>query len=51
MTTKMSKRTEAAQRTHDRSAMIQWAAIGMVIVLALVAIVVLTEGSTTIVQG
>lgn len=46
----MSRRTrlsEAEQRRHDRSAMIQWIGIGIVAVLGLAAALLLTDGSGT----
>lgn len=41
-----TKKMEADRKTHQRSAMIQWTAIGMVIALGLVAILVLTDATT-----
>ncbi|MEM7274938.1 MAG: hypothetical protein AAF547_17785 [Actinomycetota bacterium] len=44
MTTKTSKRN--SQRSHDRSALIQWTALGLVVALGLFAILVLTDANT-----
>ncbi len=38
-------------KKHDRSALIQWLALGLVVALGLVAALVLTDGSGNAVHG
>lgn len=41
-----TKKMRANQKAHDRSAFIQWLAIGLVVALGLVAILLLTDATT-----
>lgn len=41
-----TKKMEADRKSHERSALIQWVAIGLVVALGLVAILLLTEANT-----
>lgn len=44
MSTRSTKQASNEQRSHDRSALVQWVALGLLAVLALVAALVLAEG-------
>jgi tetrahydromethanopterin S-methyltransferase subunit F len=41
-----TKKLEADRKSHQRSALIQWVAIGLVVALGLVAILLLTDATT-----
>lgn len=42
---------QKSNSSHDRSALIQWVAFGLVVALGLVAALVLTDGSGNAVHG
>lgn len=45
MRTRASKKSDTQQRSHDRRAIVQWLAIGLIVALAVVAAFVATDGT------